>query len=260
MPHITKTPSQRNSQKDPSDSLRGKRILLTRQRGPACPLNTRLTALGAQVLHCPLITIAPVAFQPPNLQPVDWLFFTSKTAVHSFFTTLKLETDIPPIAVVGPGTAQALESYRQTATFISPVAHAQAAAECLTEAYQLKHQKILWPCARNANQAPVDIFLKAGATINPLTVYETVPVTSLPPMWKNLTHEPVDAVVFTSPSAIDAFAALNLSIPGAAICCLGPSSTKAAVQKLNRVDVTGEPHTFEGLAQSLLKYFELKTK
>ena len=275
--------------------LQGKRILITRPRDlflSESPQDDGLQRLlrewGAEVHWVPLIEIQPFSgshhpemTQTPqpdsgtqdatqrcistDCRDSDWLFFTSKNAVHAFFR--EYLTTVPAgvgaeglnIAVVGPATAECVTAYGYTVSFIAPQYHAEAAAQAFCEHIPVKGLQVLWPCGNLAQTALPDILQAAGATVTPLVVYETQPKKTLTIYEQALFQTPWDMLVFTSPSAIQAWlslaAPLGLSSVGFAVATLGPKTTQAALTLLGRVDVQAETHTLEGLAQAIRKYW-----
>src|SRR3712207_2607721 len=100
--------------------LRGRRVLVTRAEEQAAAFMRRLRDLGADVVACPTIAIAP----PENwaqldaavsrLSSYDWIIFTSVNGVRFFWERLHAlggSTDALArlqIAAIGPATAAAV--------------------------------------------------------------------------------------------------------------------------------------------------------
>src|SRR5262245_25181058 len=99
--------------------LHGKTILTTRAAARADDLNARLIELGARVIECPAIEITPVDDWNAvdgaiaSLDSYQWLLLTSGNAVDIFLQRARLlnAESFPPIAVVGPATAAALDRW-----------------------------------------------------------------------------------------------------------------------------------------------------
>ncbi len=269
--------------------LQGKRILITRPRDIAAAaqldedvLQQRLQQCGAQVHWLPLIEIHPILSLPaPDghstgfgdesefslaafCQGVDWLFFTSKNAVHVFFRQLSQHTDAAvferlKIAVIGPTTAACVAAYGFSVSYMAPQYHAEIAAKAFCEQMSVQGLHILWPCGNRAHQALSHILQAAGARVTPIVVYETRLKSELNPEELALIQAAWDVVVFTSPSAIQAW--VNLTGPigrsssDFAIASLGPKTTEAACQLLGRADILAETHTLTGLAEAICSYW-----
>ena len=103
--------------------LFGKTIAVTRSRTQASRIASDLETLGARVLEIPTIDIRPAADPDGAIAIIeriggfDQLVFTSPNGVEHFFATLfdagfdvRVLADVE-IAVIGPGTAAALEAF-----------------------------------------------------------------------------------------------------------------------------------------------------
>ncbi len=246
--------------------LAGLQILVTR---PEDVNNTAFLAMlqraGGQVFHLPLIQVRPTGFIAPDFQTFDWLFLTSKNSVKALgpcFEALKTRGNLIKIACVGPATEQALQAYGLKAEFVSPVHDAESAARFFTEAYPVEGLRIFWPCGNLANPRLKVALASAGARVTPLLVYKTVLHTELTALERELLLQPLDLMVFTSSSAVEALARIRdqacFQIELPAIACLGPQTTEAALRLLGHVEIQAEPHTLEALSQAIEAYFKHK--
>jgi uroporphyrinogen-III synthase len=184
---------------DSPAALSGLRVLVTRAQNQADELTVRLSQEGATVYALPFLEFqAPqdcaeldVALQ--KLSAFDWLIFASKNAVEFTFSRLeklaqkgllKSSPDVtigfPHIAVIGSGTARALEAHKLKADFIPPAFVAESLVEQLPQAFPLKEKKILW-LKTNIGRPLIKTELeKSGASVTAVTVYETnLPTNSL---------------------------------------------------------------------------------
>jgi uroporphyrinogen-III synthase len=82
------------------------RVILTRTAGANGALALALRTEGFGPVECPLIRIEPLDGPPVRAEGYDWLVLTSRNAVVQLFR--RLEGSLPPVAVVGPGTAESL--------------------------------------------------------------------------------------------------------------------------------------------------------
>jgi len=82
------------------------KVALTGTR--AEPLADLLRAELFEVLHRPLVRIEPFEGPPIRVADYDWLVLTSRNAVECLFR--RLDGPLPRLAVIGPGTAQALRA------------------------------------------------------------------------------------------------------------------------------------------------------
>ena len=98
----------------PPGPLAGLTVLVPRARGQAGGFSRLLRERGAEALEVPAIEIRPVASSAELDRAVeelaagryDWVVLTSRHAVEQLFD--RLEGTPPRVAVVGPGTADAL--------------------------------------------------------------------------------------------------------------------------------------------------------
>ena len=257
--------------------LTGRHVLITQAEEPFTTgesknlLVEQLEQWGATVDWLPLVEIQPVSLSLPVDLQFDWLFFTSKNAVRAFLPILKQRPEFSPsghplpfrIAAVGPATGHCVESLGYDVDFISPQADARSAADAFCRQYACKGLQIIWPCGNLANADLPDILQNAGAQVKDWVVYETHLRTELSREQQQILRTPLDMLVFTSPSAIDAWQLLTsrldeqtrIKFSTAAVACLGPRTAQAAMLKLGRADVQATVHTLDGLAQAICTYF-----
>jgi uroporphyrinogen-III synthase len=206
------------------------RVALTRAPGRNDALAERLVAEGLEVVEAPLIRTEPIPGPPVRAGDYDWLVLTSATAVEALF--LRLEGDPPAVAVIGPGTAEALR-----ARGIEPALVARRSTqEGLVEVFPRPPGRVLFAGAADARG---ELVRELGADFLPL--YRTIE--ERPDRFPD-----ADLVVLASPSAARSFAALALRRPCVSI---GPS-TSAVVRALG-LDVVGEAesHHLGGLVQAV---------
>ena len=257
--------------------LTGRHILVTQAEEPTPtgePKNLLVEQLeqwGAKVDWLPLVEIQPVSLSLPEDLQFDWLFFTSKNAARAFLPILNQRPDFSPsghplpfrIAVVGPATGHCVESLGYAVDFISPQADARSAADAFCSQYACEGLQIIWPCGNLANTDLQNILQNAGAKVKDWVVYETRLRTELTREQEQILRTPLDMLVFTSPSAVDAWQLLTnrldeqtrRELSTAAVACLGPRTAQAAMLKLGRADVQAKVHTLDGLAQAICTYF-----
>lgn len=246
--------------------LSGFHILVTRpEDNNNVAFLAALQRAGGQVFHLPLIKVRPTGFTAPDFKKFDWIFLTSKNAVKALnpcFDVLKAGDNPIKIACVGPATEQMLKGHGLKAEFVSPVHDAESAARLFAEAYPVEGLRIVWPCGNLANPRLKVALASAGARVIPLLVYETVLHTELTDSERELLLQPLDLIVFTSSSAVEALARIRtqacFKIELPAIACLGPQTTETALQLLGHVEIQAEPHTLEALSQAIEAYFKNK--
>jgi len=250
-----------------SKPLQGKRILVTRAREQAAELCAHLAGLGAQPIALPLIQIVPVADLTPldralqARQLYDWIVFTSTNTVRIVgerWRTLQLDPSEQPvrIAAVGPATAAALRQFGVEPAFVP---QKFIATEIVAGLGPIVGQRILLPQAELARQDLAARLTGAGALVDALPIYQTLPVAvdsaSLLALQAGL-----DIILFSSGSMIQNFMTvldqhgLNLALLGnPQIACIGPITAQTAQTLGLTVDLVAEEHTVEGLVAAVLK-------
>jgi uroporphyrinogen-III synthase len=275
--------------------LGGKRVLVTRTREQAGVLSEHLRAAGAAPIELPVIRIVP----PANWQPLDqalqrlaegqaydWLIFTSANGVKMVLQRLR-ELGLEPailravrLATIGPATAAALTAYGLTADLVPPEFIAESVAEALRrEAEQrgagLAGQRILLARAAEARQVLVEDLRQAGAQVDVVVAYQTLPVAQDDERGREvialLRQQHLDAITFTSSSTVHHFMhwlsqaapdiAILLAYPGKQparplIACIGPITAQTARDYGLEVGVEAREFTTAGLVDALINYEE----
>ena len=242
--------------------LRGKRIVITRQREKAAPFAEKLRALGAEPLIVPTIaTRLPVDRSALDaalscLAVYHWVIFTSANAVRHVWERLSAlgrpaPLAWPAVAAIGPATARALLERGVRARLV-PSAHvAEALAEALTAHADLRGKHILLPQSDLARPVLAELLRAAGAEVHAVVAYETF----RPPADPAALQGPLDALTFTSPSTARNFAAMFPDVrrrfPEALIGCIGPITARAVRALGWTVDALADPHTEDGLIAAL---------
>jgi uroporphyrinogen-III synthase len=242
------------------------RILVTRPLETAGPhaFEQSLEAAGLAVVSMPLIEVKTRLLPALDWNQYDWVFFTSKNAVRAIGQNIWPEWNTSlSIACVGPVTEQALKPYGQQARFVSPVYDARSAVQYFAERYAVAGLRILWPCGNLADPHLKTGLESQGAIVTACTVYETCLKSHFSPPEKQTLLEPFNLVVFTSPSAVEAFRqgwqqlASGTDFDGP-VACLGSRTAQAALQAFGRVDIQPEEFTLAALSQAIRQYFETK--
>lgn len=258
--------------------LFGVRVLVTRPREQAADLMNRLTALGAEPIAAPMIRIVP----PTDLSPLrtavahvaafDWIVFTSVNAVEAFMRTL-LEThrDVralagPRICAIGTTTAERFARYGINVDLIPDEFHAEGLLEALDRQGPLSGARILLPHADIAREMLADRLTAAGADVSEVVAYRTVTDERLrdasgTDIYRMLLDHRIDAVTFTSPSAVRAFATVFGEdqtadlLAHTVVASIGPVTAQAAHRLGIEVAVQPSTHTAAALADALAAHF-----
>lgn len=181
------------------------KIALTGTR--AEPLADLLRAELFEVLHRPLVRIEPFEGPPIRVADYDWLVLTSPNAVECLFR--RLDGPLPRLAVIGPGTAQALRARGVEPTLVAR----RSTQEGLAEELPREMGRVLFAGAEGARDVLVR---ELGADFLPL--YRTVEL-------RPDDFPDVDVVVLASPSAARALAVIRRDLPCIAV---GPVTAEEA--------------------------------
>ncbi|MDX1999975.1 MAG: uroporphyrinogen-III C-methyltransferase [Thermoanaerobaculia bacterium] len=247
-----------------SGSLAGRTIALTRPDGPARRTAALLAARGARVVASPLIEIelqdeavlASALAERLPLARYPWLVFTSKHGVAGFWRGLRAAgRDARALAgtrlaVVGPATAEALGDHGLSADLVAVPHRAEALVAALAR-QMLPGHRVLFSAGSRARRETVLGLGAHGIAVDELEVYTTrhrAPT----PAFRNTLERGVDAVVFTSPSAVASYVEHGLD-PAAAdvVVCLGPTTAAEARERGFRDPQVAADHDEAGLIEAL---------
>ena len=247
-------------------ALRGRRVLVTRQRSQSESLASLLEARGAEVLQVASIEIvAPDDLRPLDealeaLDRYDWVVLTSANAVKAVLSRLTVLGLYPRlggagrrIASVGPSTTAALRaSFPEDRVALEPEHDARAAG--LVAAFageKLVGRRILVPASASARSELAFGLREQKAVVDVVAAYRPVE----PPGLKEAVQESLlrgfDLALFASPSAVEAFArAAGERARGLAVVVIGPTTEAAAREAGLDVRGVATPSTEAGLLEA----------
>jgi uroporphyrinogen III methyltransferase/synthase len=204
------------------------RVIVTRPRAQARPLVAALEAVGATVVECPLIEIERTSDAPVDAAGYDWLIVTSPNGADEI---ARRGRNLPRVAAVGPGTAEALRLHGIEPSFVP----AESSQDGLLREFPRPAGRVLFAAAEGARRGPIDAL---GADFVPL--YRTRLLTPDPPAG--------DVVVLASGSAARAYAAIGGAAPAVSI---GRETTRVA--RTVGLDVVAEAatHDLAGLVSAV---------
>ena len=189
--------------------LSGRLVLVTRPGEQAQELRELLTAIGAEVLEQPGITVS----DPPDWSPVDaaleriasydWLVFSSSNGVKRLLDRLSRrggsleQLAAVKLAAIGPGTAAELVRYGLTAEVVPKEYRAESLADAL--ASHAAGKRFLLARASRGRQVLPEQLIAAGGIVEQVVVYSTHDVeTADPEVAAALAANRVDWVTVTS--------------------------------------------------------------
>lgn len=253
-----------------SRPLAGKRIVVTRPRHQAAALSEPLRRHGAHVVEAPAIRIEPPEDRRPldgalrRLSSFDWIVFTSVNGVDAFFDRLDaLGVELPEsaaFAAIGPATAEALTGRGRTARVVPDRFVAEEVFRALAENEPVLGRRFLLPRADIAREALPRLLREAGAEVEVVAAYRTVPeAETARSAAESVARGEVDAVTFTSASTARSFfagvepGALEGKLVAASI---GPITSAALAELGFPPAIEAEAYTIPGLVEAILRHFE----
>lgn len=219
--------------------LAGTSVVVTRPAGPDA-LADALAAAGARVVALAAIEIAApddggaaLADAARAVSGYQWVAFSSANAVERFCAQLR---DVRAfgrahVAAVGEATADALRRHGVEPDLVP----ARASAEGLVDAFplaQVPGAAVLFPAAADARPTLPQGLVAKGWRVDQVAAYRTV-ARGAPPPGAAAAAAGADAVVFASPSALEAYQSWR-SEDGAPfpvpplVVCIGPVTAAAA--------------------------------
>ena len=204
------------------------RAIVTRPRGQARPLVEALERIGVDVVECPLIEIERTSDAPVDAAGYDWLVVTSPNGADEI---ARRGRNLPRVAAVGPGTAEALRAHGIMPAFVP----AESSQDGLIREFPRPAGRVLFAAAEGARRRPID---ELGADFVPL--YRTRLLSPEPPDG--------DVVVLASGSAARAYAGVGGSAPAVTI---GPETSRVARSAGLQVVAEAASHDLDGLVAAV---------
>jgi uroporphyrinogen III methyltransferase / synthase len=238
--------------------LAGQRVAITRAAEQTDSLRRMLEEAGATVVEIPTIAIVEPADGGEALRAAlrelwDWVVVTSRNGVERTVAAAGGRAAAMALrwAVVGPGTAEALQPHGITPALVP----ATFVAEGLVEAFPVppsdRTGHVLIAQAESARPVLADGLRQRGWEVTTVVAYRTVPV--------QLTAEQLtsarscDAIAFTSASTVQSLVAAGgkAAVP-AVVVAIGPVTATTASELGLEVTAVADPHTLEGLVAALI--------
>ncbi|MDH4043876.1 MAG: uroporphyrinogen-III synthase [Gemmatimonadota bacterium] len=248
-------------------ALAGRAVVVTRSREQAAAFRAALEARGARVIVFPTIDTRsaddpePVRRAVAALEAYAWVVFTSVNAVRFFAAPLALRPGgrLPPgvhVAAVGTATAAALAERGIRVDAMPEEFVGVRIPEALGD---VRGKRLLLPRSDIGRVETVEALREAGALVDDVTVYHTVPAT-LDPDGLEALRAGVDAITFTSPSTVTNLVTLLGAdtarlLDRVVVASIGPVTSQAIRAAGFPVHVEPLEHTMDGLLDSLETYF-----
>src|SRR5687768_15011159 len=240
-----------------------KRILVTRPRKQADSFVEGLRNVGFEAICFPVIEIRSIEDNSEldqaliQINKYDWVVFTSVNGVEVVFDRLEKYSSLPPIAAIGPKTAEALKMRGVTPDFVPE----EYVAEAILPGLGNLHGKwVLLPRAEIARKALPEAIANGGGIAHEIAVYRTLPTQ---PDTEGIIalRMGVDVITFTSASSVENFVAMMrqnkldpLNLPNNPLfACIGPITAQAAREEGLINLVVAKEYTAGALIQTVNK-------
>ncbi len=260
--------------------LFGKRIVITRSRDQARELADELEQLGAQTIEAPIFRLAPaedpeaIDRAAASVDAFQWVIFTSANAVTRFFAALlsgprdMRALGNVSICAIGPTTADRLEARGVKPDVVMPEVRMDEIVEALGAAGSLDSQHVLIVRPDFLRDTLAGELARHGATVTDLVAYRTASASpesaEAQDIYRQLLEGRVDAVTFTSPTAVSRFANLIGSEQAAdllnttVVAALGPVTAEAAEQLGITATVVPDRFTIDAFVSALVQHFKTR--
>jgi uroporphyrinogen III methyltransferase/synthase len=204
------------------------KAIVTRPRAQAGPLVAALEAAGAEVVECPLIEIERTSDEEIDAGAYDWLVVTSPNGADE---VARRGRNLPRVAAVGPGTAEALRARGIEPAFVPAVSTQDGLVAELPQPWG----RVLVAAAEGARRTAVD-----ALDADFVALYRTRLLTPEPPAG--------DVVVLASGSAARAYVAIGGRAPAVSI---GPETSRIARSAGLEVVAEARTHDLDGLVAAV---------
>lgn len=253
--------------------LFGRSVVVTRAREQASGLAQELVQLGADVIQCPTIEISPL----PDYAELDaaigrlseyaWLIFTSVNGVRWFWKRLEAAgkdsraLGLCRVAAIGPATAEALEARGIHPDFIPERYVAEGVVEGLLARGKVDGVRMLLPRAAKAREVLPDELRKAGARVDVISAYETIPAAARKDeVLERMQAGTLDCVTFGSSSTVENFLSLIpaetlRAHPEVRLAAIGPVTAKTLEAHGLPCHIMPEEYTIPALVQALVSHY-----
>ena len=242
--------------------LFGKRVVVTRPSRADRSLDRGLTALGAEVIAAPTISIEPpadwsdldAAIVRLSRGDYDWVVFSSVNAVDHFFDYLLVTGDArafgtTKVAAVGPATERRLRDFGVRADLMPPIHTGVATATEMGPGTG----NVLVPRSEQGLPDLIAELQRLGWSTDEVTTYSSLPAVPETSALEQLRTGGFDVVTFASPSAVEGFVKVagDVLTDDHLVVTIGPSTSERATALGLKVGLEARPHTTDGLISAL---------
>jgi uroporphyrinogen-III synthase len=240
-------------------------------------LASGLEAMGGDVLPLSLIEVREIDDTAPLDAAVEfwnkyaWVIFSSVHGVDIFLRHWRRRahrmkaSDMPKICAVGPATGKAVEDHGLAVELVPESYVAEGVIEALEKYHgglgALAGRRILLPRAKEARDVLPDALAAAGAIVDVVACYETVPARLDEDSLRRLRSRSPDLAVFTSSSAVKALIRIlgvdegSKMLHNATVAVLGPVTAGTAESFGKHPEIVAQESTIRSLLRDIAAYY-----
>jgi len=238
------------------NKIHGKLIICTYPQPEPDEFSVPLENAGAKVLFMPAIEIRPLACRlPKQLSDYNWLVFTSKNGIRSFFNQYALKA-ANKIAVLGEATGRELDSFNLKADYTGT---GRTGADFGNELKKviLPGQSVLLILGELAPDTILQE-LQATNSVDRINIYQTVAPDNFDPECVELIEsDSYDLMMISSPSAIkNLYLAFREKISQWRVISIGKTTTAACRNLGIEPLTTAKYSSYRGLAETTIEYLQ----
>jgi uroporphyrinogen III methyltransferase/synthase len=252
-------------------------VVVAASAGKVEALRDGLERLGARVLPVQVsvirglqdTTLLDAALR--SLDQYRWILFTSVHAVHFFHRRMsdlglaRLRSGLRGICAIGPATAARLEEEGFKVGLVPEQFASEGILSALAGAHggteNLRAVRILLPRAKEGRELLPRELAAAGALVDVVPCYESVPAGLDEATKRQITDCPPDLLVFTSPSNVRNFVNAWGETKGrgvlssSAVAALGPVTAAAVLPYGKKADILPEANTIASLLDAIRRFY-----
>lgn len=262
--------------------LFGRRIVVTRSREQARELVELLENLGAEAIEAPTFRLAPpedpeaVERAAASVDDYQWVVFETANAVSRFLQALTLgPRDLRAlggvfVCALGASTADRLIASGIKPDIALPEFRAETVGDALAAKAPLSDHRVLLVRPDHLRDVLAADLAGRGASVTDLVAYRAVAESADSPavqeVYRLLLEGGIDAVTFTSPSAVQQFVSLMGEEQAAdllnttVVAAIGPVTAAAATELGIKSTVVSDVYTVEGLVGAICRHFASQPK
>jgi uroporphyrinogen III methyltransferase/synthase len=240
--------------------LQGRSIMITRPTHLARESAELFAENGAKVTVYPLLEIAPLPFDLPDISALDVFIFTSQNAVPLFIEKMFVQhLDVrafhgKDIYCIGPKTRDALRSYGIAADGMAEEFRAEGIVEML-KGKDLSGKRVCLPRAKGARTYLVEALKEQEAIVHEIPVYDTILPEGASREGLAAALSDTDTAVFTSPSgfrhALKLLGYDRSPLEGRQLVAIGPVTAAVMEKSGMPADVIAREYTDAGIIAAL---------